>query len=90
MEENPVNQLQDYVEKIRKGKVKDSRHRPIRVTDTTQFYLCAVCDITPSLERVLQKMDFTQTPDNMGAYGYNKLLNDAEKRNKVLFTKLEL
>ena len=101
MEHNPVTQLQDYVKKIREGKAYDSRHRPIRVTETTQFYLYAICDITSSLERVLDSLSFARTPDQLGAYGYNnryhsyievlsyeKLLHDAEKRNKVLFFKL--
>ena len=101
MEDNPVTQLQDYAQKIKDGKAKDSRHRPIHASDTTQFYLYAICDITPSLSRVLNRMSFTRTPDNLGAYFYNnelhayieilsydKIRNDSEKRNKVLFDKL--
>lgn len=55
----------------------------------------------PTLERVLAQMGFTRTADNMGAYKYNdvihayievmsydKVRNDSEKRNKVLFDKL--
>ena len=101
MEENPVTQLLDYAQKIKDEKAKDSRHRPIHASDTTQFYLYALCDITPSLSRVLDRMSFTRTPDNLGAYFYNnelhayievlsydKIRNDSEKRNKVLFDKL--
>ena len=101
MADNPITQLQLYVKKIREGKVKDSRHRPIKVNEATQFYLYAVCDITPSLEGVLEAMGYQMTPDQLGAYhyndrnhsytevlSYNKILNDAEMRNKVLFTKL--
>ena len=101
MEENPVTQLLDYAKKIKEGVVKDSRHRPIRTSDTTQFYLYAVCDITPTLVRVLETMSFTKTPDSLGAYFYNrelhayievlsydKIRSDSEKRNKVLFDKL--
>lgn len=101
MENNPIQQLLDYVRKIREGKAKDSRHRKINVTDSTQFYLYAVCDITSTLDRVLDSMSFTRTPDNLGAYLYNsqfhayievlsydKIRNDSEKRNRVLFDKL--
>ncbi|MEZ3436113.1 MAG: ATP-binding protein [Lachnospiraceae bacterium] len=101
MEKNPITQLTDYAQRILDGKVKDSNHRKITVTDSTQFYLYAVCDITPSLERVLNTMSFTRTPDRLGAYFYNgtmhtyievlsydKVRNDSEKRNKVLFDKL--
>ncbi len=101
MEDNPITQLLDYAIKIKEDKANDCRHRPIHVTNTTQFYLYAVCDITPTLEKVLDKMSFTRTPDNLGAYFYNrelhayievlsydKIWNDSEKRNKVLFDKL--
>ena len=101
MENNPITQLIDYAYKIRDGKVKDSKHRNIKTVDTTQFYLYALCDITPTLERVLAQMGFTYTPDRLGAYKYNdaihsyievisydKVRNDSEKRNKILFEKL--
>ena len=101
MENNPITQVIDYAKKIIDGKAKDSSHRPIKVTDSTQFYLYALCDITPSLERVLDSMSFTRTPDGLGAYLYNskihayievlsfdKIRNDSEKRNRVLFEKL--
>lgn len=101
MENNPINQLLEYAQKIKSGKAKDSNHRPICVSETTQLYLYAICDITQSLSEVLEKMSFTRTPDNLGAYFYNlklhayievlsydKIKNDSEKRNKVLFDKL--
>ena len=101
MEDNPVTQLLDYAIKIKDDKAKDSNHRPIHASDTTRFYLYALCDITPSLTRVLERMSFTRTSDNLGAYFYNnelhayievlsydKIRNDSEKRNRVLFDKL--
>ena len=101
MEDNPITQLLDYAKKIKEDKAKDSRHRPIHASETTQFYLYAVCDITSTLTRVLERMSFTKTPDNLGAYFYNQELHayievlsydkiriDSEKRNKVLFDKL--
>ena len=39
MEDNPITQLLDYAKKIKDGKAKDSRHRPIRASETTKFYL---------------------------------------------------
>ena len=101
MEDNPITQLLDYAKKIKDDKAKDSYHRPIHASATTQFYLYAVCDITPTLARVLERMSFTRTSDNLGAYFYNqelhayievlsydKIRNDSEKRNRVLFDKL--
>ena len=101
MESNPITQLIDYATRIINGEVKDSNHRKIITTENTQFYLYALCDITPSLERVLNNHSFTRTADNLGAYAYNnnihayievlsfdKVRNDSEKRNKVLFDRL--
>lgn len=98
---NPINQLYDYVEKLKTNKVKDKDGRIIKVGTNTQFYLYAVCDITSTLEQVLTLHDFTQTPDKMGYYkyheklnayieilSYDKIIRDAQKRNKILFDTL--
>lgn len=101
MTENPIIQLQNYARRIKEGKAKDCNHRKINVTDKTQFYLYAICDITSSLEVVLDNMNYTKTSDGLGAYfyhnklnayievlSYDKIRNDAEQRNKILFKKL--
>ena len=101
MANNPITQLIEYVKRIKGGGVKDSNHRKIQVTENTQFYLYALCDITPTLDSVLDNLSFTRTPDNLGAYSYNNVLhahievlsfdkvrNDSEKRNRILFEKL--
>lgn len=98
---NPVNQLYEYVASLKTNKIKDKDGRIIRVGDNTKFYLYAVCDLTSTLEHILDFHDFSQTPDKMGYYKYNdkmnayieivsydKIINDAKKRNKILFDKL--
>ena len=69
---------------------------------TTKFYLYAICDITSNLESVIAHSGILKkTPDKMGYYGYHdgynayieilpfdKIINDAQKRNRVLFDKL--
>lgn len=98
---NPVNQLYEYVASLKTNKVKDKDGRIIRVGEKTKFYLYAVCDLTSTLEHILDFYDFSQTPDKMGYYKYNdkmnayieilsydKIINDAQKRNKILFDKL--
>lgn len=100
-DDNPIMQLQSYTSRIINGDIKDSKHRPIKANQNTQFYLYALCDITPSLDRVLKTMNFKRTADGLGAYFYNdeyhayievisydKIRNDSEKRNKILFDKL--
>ena len=100
--DNPISQLYKYVDKIKTGNAKDKDGRPIRVAETTQFYLYAICDITDNLKRIIQHYGiFRSTPDKMGYFGFNqdynayieilsfdKMINDSKKRNKVLFEKL--
>ena len=99
--DNPITQLYDYVRKIRNGEAKDKYHRPIRVNNFTKYYLYAVCDVTSKMEPFIDQYSFTQTPDALGYYNYNKsynayfeilsydkILHDAKKRNKVFFEKL--
>ena len=101
MSDNPITQLIDYVKKIKNGGVKDSRGREIHVTENTQFFLYALCDITSSLDSIIESMNYTKTSDGLGAYYYHsnlhayievmsfdKVRNDSEKRNRILFEKL--
>ena len=98
---NPVNQLYEYVSQLKTNKKRDKDGRVIRVGQNTKFYLYAVCDITTTLEQILDFHDFSQTPDKLGYYKYNdkmnayieilsydKIINDAKKRNRILFDKL--
>ncbi len=101
---NPIEQMYEYVDKIRADKVKEYNGRPIKAGDKTKFYLYAVCDITPSLKKSLKRLDnLTETPDGLGYFGYaknynayievisfDKMINDSKKRNKILFDKLGL
>ncbi|ABR47788.1 conserved hypothetical protein [Alkaliphilus metalliredigens QYMF] len=99
--ENPITQLYDYVEKIKAGKAKDKYGRIIKVGIGTKFYLYAICDITPSLEKTIRFNNFKHTTDNMGYYlfndtynayveilSFNKIIKDSKKRNRILFDKL--
>ena len=100
-DDNPVRQLYRYLRKLQEGTLKDQNQRPIKTDEATQFHLYAVCDITPSLKRILDDYGFSPTGDGLGAFYYNprykayievlsydKIRNDAEKRNRALFDKL--
>lgn len=99
--DNPIQQLLGYVDKLSTNKMTDKNGRPIRVGNNTQFYLYAICDLTPKLIKVADDHDFIETPDRLGMYkyhekkrayieiiSYDKLIIDSEKRNRVLFEKL--
>ena len=99
--ENPINQMLRYVEELRENNKKDKNGRLIKVGENTQFYLYAVCDLTNKLRDVAKIYDLKETPDGLGLYRYHdamhayievvsfdKLINDSEKRNRILFDKL--
>ena len=101
-DENPVQQVFDYISLIREGKAKDKKGRPISGSlENLPIYVYIIADIMPSLSKICKDRGFTQTPDGDGFFmyhanhkayieiiSYNKLLQDANSRNKVLFDKL--
>lgn len=99
--ENPITQLLNYVAKLKEGNARDAKGRPINIGEHTRIYLYAVCDITPTLQRLLDINDFDRMPDGIGWYRYyknsnaqveilpfDKILHDAKTRNRVFFEKL--
>jgi len=101
--DNPVMQSFKLVEQIRASKfIRNGR--PVSVAnDHIPATVYAVCDLTDSLRTSMKDLDADVTPDNQGYYGfhrgyrvfyevidYNKLLRDAEKRNKIFFDKLNI
>lgn len=99
--ENPIIQMLGYVDKISSNKMKDKNGRIIKTGTNTQFYLYAVCDITSNLQKIAEDYDFVETPDKRGMYKYHdkkrayieilsfdKIIEDAGKRNRILFDKL--
>ena len=99
--ENPIIQMLGYVDKISSNEMKDKNGRIIKTGENTQFYLYAVCDITSKLKKIAEDYDFIETPDTRGMYKYHekkrsyieilsfdKIIDDAGKRNRILFEKL--
>ena len=101
---NPLDQVEQYVEDLLGGKVKNRKGRTINITNQTPFYIYIVCDLTESLRKILERRDFMKTPDGLGYYNfrnkryngfivvlsYEKVKADARKRNQILFDKLGL
>lgn len=100
-EDNPIAQVLGYVRQITSGKAKDRSGIPIRIPSNTPFYAYVISDITESLRVQAENASLMNTPDEMGYFGYvaslktyieiislDKLLNDAEKRNKFFFHQL--
>lgn len=83
-----------------KGKL-DKNGRPITTGPSTRFYGYVICDLTSKIRMYAENAGFAITPDGMGYFGYNKnletymevisydkVLIDAQKRNRILFDKL--
>ena len=102
-EKNPILQVYDYIGLLKEGKAKDRRGVPISVPDHLPIYAYIVCDITPTLQKQARDYQLTRTPDSLGYFGYHKefgayievisfdkLIDDAKRRNRILFEKLGL
>ena len=103
-DKNPIEQSEKYIENLIDGKVKGRNGRFVEVNDKTPFYIYIVCDITPSLEKILKRREFDPTPDGKGFFKikskhysayfevlpFEKVLADAQKRNRILFEKLNI
>ena len=100
---NPVDQVIDYIGKLRNGLAKDRNNKFIQINDKDRipFYAYVICDFGPKLNNLLAGKDYNRTPDGMGYFyfhktynayveviSYQKLLKDAKNRNRVLFDKL--
>lgn len=99
---NPINQVLDYVASIKSGTVTQSNGRGFGGNiRNAAFYCYVIADLTSSLINAAENAGLYKTPDGEGYYGfnsargayievisYNKLLKDAKKRNQVLFDKL--
>jgi Histidine kinase-, DNA gyrase B-, and HSP90-like ATPase len=100
--EDPIKQIVRYVNNIRDGKFKTPKGQKINVATNTPFYGYIICSLTPKVEKWLKDdQDFKTMPDGMGWFGWRtninlyievmsweKLLKDADMRNKVFFHKL--
>lgn len=101
-DEDPVQQIVRYVNKIRDGDGKTPQGRKILVAENTPFYGYVVCDLTSKVEAWLEReKNFKPMPDRMGWFqwleninlyieviSWDKVLKDAKMRNQIFFHKL--
>ena len=97
---NPVEQIIRYMERIKTNTVTDKNGRIIHTDKHTKFYLYVVCDMLDKYKNELASLyNFDETIDRLGMFRmkenvyievltYDKIINDAKKRNKILFDKL--
>jgi Histidine kinase-, DNA gyrase B-, and HSP90-like ATPase len=100
--EDPVQQIVRYVNSIKDGKFKTPEGRKMNIAENTPFYGYVICDLTPKVEDwLLRVKEFKPMPDKMGWFqwreninlyievmSWDKLLKNADMRNKIFFHKL--
>lgn len=100
--DNPYNEVIKQIEQLLDSKIK-MKGAPIEIRGHTRFFVYVLADITPQLRAYLDRQLFKETSDGKGMYlmneykkhnvnieiiPYSKLLNDARKRNEILFRTL--
>ena len=102
-EKNPLGKTLEYLELIRNGGAFTANGRPIPGSENIPGFCYLIADLTPSLIKQCRYFSFTPTAGQDGYFGYNpnykayievisydKLINDAQKRNRAFFDKLGL
>lgn len=102
-DDNPFDQVLEYIEEIRKGKARTADGRDVPISGGVHFYCYVVADMTDKIETHAYKAELEKTPDNQGFFGYKKhyrayiefisytkLLTDAKQRNRVFFDAMGL
>ena len=102
-DKNPVDQILEYIELLKEGRAENRKGRKIEINSGTHFFGYVVCEIDANLKKVLSRRTMRETPDERGMFGYfddhrayievisyEKMLDDAMKRNRILFDKLQL
>lgn len=102
-DENPFNQVLNYIDEIRAGKAMTPDQRQIPIAEGVHFYCYIVADKTDLLEQQAYRAELERTPDGQGFFGYkkhyrayiefvsySKLLDGAKQRNHAFFEKLGL
>ncbi len=102
--EDPILQMLTYIDKIRQGRTKGVKGRTISANEHTPAYAFLVCDIhNDKIVEFARRYSLTPSPDEEGYFGYqsgygtyvqvicfDKLVKDAELRNKIFFEKLSI
>lgn len=100
-ENDPIDQVLGYVKTLRSGNAISKDGRPLTGLENVAFYCYIIADLTPSLVTRAENSGYTKTIDGGGFFGYNgtrnayvqiisynKIIEDAKKRNQILFDKL--
>jgi len=98
---NPIDEIQKYIMDLRYGKQIDRTGRIITLTDNAIINVYLVCDLNYEFVELLETRDFQSTKDkleytlfhkNLNCFikviSYDKMLQEANMRNEILFNNL--
>lgn len=101
-DENPIDQVLNYAKDIREQRLK-IKGRPVKPNNDALIYAFVICDITSKLKMKAGRYKMNGAPDEGSFYGYfpeervflemysfDKILDNAKKRNRIFFEKLGL
>jgi len=100
--DSPFEQVLQYIEQLKTGKMRDYKSREILLADSASFYAYIICDTNNDYIRKLEaRSELKRTPDGLGLFKihekynayieflpFRKLLSDAKLRNNIFFKKL--
>ena len=102
-DKDPLNQALRYLEQVRQGKVTTVAGRLIPRSEQIPGFCYVISDLTPTVEERCKQANLRPTQDGLGYFGYNesykayievnsfeRLLNDANQRNRAFFDHLGL
>lgn len=102
-DDDPLKQVRSYVDKIRSGQYIGKNGRTVKASANTPAYGYVVADLTDKIIAFCRDAQLVEDPDKQGYHGYHatweiyfevisfdKLLSNAEMRNKILFKKLNI
>lgn len=100
---NPIDQILNYLDRIREGTVKTAQGRLIPNATTIPCYCYIIADLTPLLIKQCKRANLLSYHNETGFFGFNaavnayfevmsydKLLHEAKNRNRAFFDKLGL
>lgn len=73
---NPIQQIYDYIDDIRAGKVRDIDGLELKVTASTRYFGIVLCDaINEAVEKAAERENLLREADGMGWHGSNGAYN---------------
>lgn len=102
-DEDCVDQVVGYIKQIRDGRCKDKDGHVLAEMNgkSIRFSCYILCDIPAKMAEFLEGRNFRKTPDGTSYYQYydtynayievlpySKMINDSQRRNKILFDRL--